>query len=337
MAIRPAQVTDLPRIDQLYQEGLQLSLQGEGATSPIRLWQIVSRTLSSLLPMMTPSEMLYVLEEDGRVMGFIQAERVSGRDSRVPSRTPAPGEAIRVLNLSLALELVGGGGALIDHLCNEALQRGVGRVYVRLPEGHPGLETFRAHDFQVYATERVFYRSDLFGLRGDFSAPGLRAARRDDTLGLYTLYLAATPQQVSQFEAPDLDHWRALYAERLGHYARRPARSLVLERGELDGWLGVEPAHPGRPHTLAMLARPDAGVRGEVQKQLLSEAARQLEGHPGAAWCNVRSYDTATQRVLQDALFEVLTGQELMVREMRVREKAPARAKKEKAMTPAFG
>jgi hypothetical protein len=51
----------------------------------------------------------------------------------------------------------------------------------------------------------------------------------------------------------------------------------------------------------------------------------------------VRSYDTATQRVLQDALFEVLTGQELMVREMRVREKAPARAKKEKAMTPAFG
>lgn len=337
MPIRSAQVTDLARIDEIYNQGKQLSLQGEGATHPIRLWQMLTRSFSSLLPLATPSEMLYVLEDDGgKVVGFIQAEILSSADGR--SRVP---EAIRVLNLSLAPYLSGGaGGALIDHLCSAAIGIGVGRVYVRIPEGHPVMQSFKAHAFQRYAQDRVFFR-DTLGEPVTSDVPaGLRAARRRDLLGLFTLYLASTPKGVSQIEAPDFGQWRAVHeTEWLQRFGRRPAKSMVVESGnEVVGWVGIEPGQPGRPHTISIMARGDHSPRGELQAQLLALCQRQLRAHPGAIWCNVRNYDTTTTRVLQDAGFEHLAGQELLVRELRARAVAPARkTKKEKAMAPVFG
>ncbi|MFY9614998.1 MAG: hypothetical protein WAT58_06325 [Candidatus Dormiibacterota bacterium] len=336
MPIRAAQVTDLGSIDEIYNQGKDLSLQGEGATHPIRLWQMVTRTFSSLLPLATPSEMLFVLEDDkGKVVGFIQAEMLASA-----GRTRAS-EAMRVLNLSLAPSPAGAaGGALIDHLCNEAIAKGVGRIYVRIPEGHPVMESFKAHAFRRYAQDRVFFRETLGEPSKVEPIPGLRAARRKDLFGLFTLYLASTPKPVSQVEAPDYDHWRAVHeAEWLQRFGRRPSKSMVVEHAnEIVGWVGIEPAQPGRPHTLSIMARGDFSPRGDLQEQLLAHAQRELAGHPGAIWCNVRNYDTTTTRVLQDAGFEHLAGQELLVRELRARALAPARKpKKEKVMAPVFG
>jgi len=331
--IRSAQVTDWPRIDQLYSDGHAPTLQGEGQTHPIRLWQMLTRTFSSLLPLATPSELLYVLEQSGKVMGFIQAEVLSNGTA---ARVRRAEEAVRVLNLSLAPELSPtAGGALIDHLCNEALEMGVARVYVRLPEGHGVVESFRAHGFVPYARDRVFYRANLDGLEPGDGPPGLRRARRKDLLGLFTLYLAVTPKVVSQMEAPDFAHWRLLYeSEWLERFNRRTAHAMVVDAGELDGWLGVQPGSPGRPHTLSMLARSDS-----LAPALLARAVRELVSQPGPAWVNVRNYDTATTRVLQDAGFEGLAGQELFVRDMRAAARALAagRRKDEKALAPAFG
>jgi hypothetical protein len=336
--IRSAQVTDLGRIDQIYSEGLQMALRGDGATHPIRLWQMVTRTLSSLLPLSTPSEMLYVLEDNDRVMGFIQGETLSSTDNPVARGAV---EAIRVLNLSLSPELSGtAGGALIDHLCGEALARGIGRIYVRIPDGHPVAESFKAHGFTRYASDRVFYRPEPDDPPAQPVVEGLRQARRKDVLGLFTLYLAATPKAVSQVEAPDFDQWRAVHiSDWMQRFGRRSARSLVVQRGgELVGWLGVEPGPPGRPNTISMMARGDFSPKGELQGLLLAQALHDLEGHPGAVWCNVRNYDTVTTRVLQDAGFELLAGQDLLVREMRVKVAAAARQrKKDKALAPVFG
>jgi hypothetical protein len=336
MEIRSAQVTDLAVIDALYHEGLQLALQGEGATQPVRLWHIVSRTLSSLLPLATPSEMLFVLEERGRVMGFIQGEILTAGDSRVRQR-PA---AVRVLNLSLATTLSSSaGGALIDHLCNAALQQGAARIYVRLPVDHPATESFRAHLFRPYARDRVFYRDDLAGLHPGPADAGLRAARRRDLGAIFNLYLAATPRAVSQLEAPDFAQWQALHeSEWNAGLSRGPGRGWLLERAEVLAWLGLQPGAPGRPHTIALMVRSDAGADGDVQQRLLGEAVRRLARHPAAAWCNVRNYDTTTTRVLQEAGFAGLTGQELLVRDLRSPAAVPVRKqKKEKAFTPAFG
>jgi L-amino acid N-acyltransferase YncA len=336
MEIRAAQVTDLARIDQIYNEGLQLALQGEGATHPVRLWQVLTRTLSSLLPVATPSELLFVLDDDGKVMGFIQGEILTLGGLRRPRPT-----AVRVLNLSLAPELAStGGGALIDHLCNAALELGIARVYVRIPEGHAVVESFRAHGFQHYASDRVFYAEALPAGLSTNLVDGLRPSSRRDLLGLFTLYLASTPKAVSQMEAPDFDQWRAVYdSEWLGRFGRRPAVSLVVDRGEIVGWLGVEPASPGRPHTVMLAARGDASPHGEIQAELLGEAGRRLAPRaPGPVWCNVRNYDTVTTRILQEAGFTALAEQELLVREMRTRaaQRAPQKQKKEKALAPAF-
>ncbi|MDP9325070.1 MAG: hypothetical protein M3O87_00855, partial [Candidatus Dormibacteraeota bacterium] len=118
-----------------------------------------------------------------------------------------------------------------------------------------------------------------------------------------------------------------------------PSKSLVVEHAnEIVGWVGIEPGQPGRPHTLSIMAGSDFSPRGDLQEQLLAYARRELAGHPGAIWCNVRNYDTTTTRVLQDAGFEHLAGQELLVRELRARALAPARKpKKEKVMAPVFG
>lgn len=338
MEIRSAQVTDLASIDQIYNDGLKTALAGEGATHPIRLWQMVTRTLSSLLPLSIPTDMLYVLEEKGKVMGFIQAESLSSSDNPVARNAV---EAVRVLNLSLSSELSGtAGGALIDHLCGEALGRGVTRIYVRIPDGHAVAESFKAHGFVRYANDRVFFRPTAQASPAASDVPGLRAARRKDGLGLFTLYLSTTPKAVSQVEAPDFDQWRALHlSERMQRFGRRSSRSLVVERGgQVVGWLGIEPGPPSRPHTISMMANADASPKGELQELLVARAMRDLGGHPGAVWCNVRNYDTLTTRVLQDAGFEALAGQDLLVRELRVKVGARVRVpKKEKAMAPVFG
>jgi L-amino acid N-acyltransferase YncA len=346
MEIRSAQVTDLASIDQIYTEGLATALAGEGATHPIRLWQMVTRTISSLLPLSIPTDMLYVLEEKGKVMGFIQAESLSSSDNPMARNAI---EAVRVLNLSLSSELSGtGGGVLIDHLCGEALTRGAARIYVRIPDGHAVAESFKAHGFVRYANDRVFFRHSAEEPPAAAEVPGLRPARRKDAFGLFTLYLATTPKAVSQMEAPEFEQWRALHlnermslrvSEHMPRLGRRLPRNMVVERGgEIVGWLGIEPGPPSRPHTISMMARTEASPRGELQELLLGRALADLGGHPGAVWCNVRNYDTVTTRVLQDAGFEVLAGQDLLVRELRVRVPSAVRqTKKEKAMAPVFG
>jgi hypothetical protein len=202
------------------------------------------------------------------------------------------------------------------------------------------MESFKAHAFRRYAQDRVFFRDGAWEPPRDEEVPGLRPARRKDLLGLFTLYLASTPRAVSQIEAPDYGQWRAVHeAEWLQRFGKRTSKSLVVEHGgEIVGWVGVEPAQPGRPHTIAIMAREDARTRGQLHRHLLATAQRHLAGHEGAVWCNVRNYDTTTTRVLQDAGFEQLAGQELLVREMRVRALAPARKpKKEKVLAPVFG
>ena len=83
-------------------------------------------------------------------------------------------------------------------------------------------------------------------------------------------------------------------AEWLERFSRQPSRSLVVENAsEIVGWVGIEPAQPGRPHTMSMMARSDKPHQN-LQEQLLAQAQRELAGHPGAIWSNVRNYDTTT-------------------------------------------
>src|SRR5439155_26456670 len=144
MRIRAANIRDVGRIEQIYREGGE---QMSEAVPPARLWSLLSHTLSALLPL-AQETLLYVGEEEGRLLGFVQAAGEPLGISLTGART------LQVLNLCVA------GGAepaevavpLVEHLCGQALAKGVHRIFVRLPLDDALTPVFRMQGFRQYAT-----------------------------------------------------------------------------------------------------------------------------------------------------------------------------------------
>src|SRR6202165_2900574 len=70
MKIRTAGWLDLARIEELHRSS---DMRLSGAAPPAaRLWTVLSSTLSALLPL-SQETLIYVAEDGGKVVGFIQA------------------------------------------------------------------------------------------------------------------------------------------------------------------------------------------------------------------------------------------------------------------------
>jgi len=162
MKIRAASLLDLARIEELHRSSDQ---RWSEAAPPARLWSLLSSTLSALLPL-TQETLIYVAEDAGKVVGFIQA---SGQPVSLDLRRA---RVLQVINLHVAdgsdAEVVV--PTLINHLCNQALERGSLRLFVRLPDRDPLLPAFRLQGFRQYATEVVVY-ADQPAMRSDHFPP----------------------------------------------------------------------------------------------------------------------------------------------------------------------
>src|SRR5947208_13873975 len=150
MKLRNASLLDFPRIEQIHREA---EARFSTIPPPARLWALVSQTLTALLPL-SQETMLYVAEERGRVVGFVQA---SGRPLTL--RLPAKATTLQILNLCVANDADEREVAprLVEHLCEQAGRNGVNRLFVRVPLAHPLLQVFRVEGFGQYATESVLY------------------------------------------------------------------------------------------------------------------------------------------------------------------------------------
>jgi hypothetical protein len=319
--LRAASLLDLARIEEMHRSA---DMSVNSVPPAARLWSLLSSTLSALLPL-SQETLIYVAEEKGKVVGYIQA---SGQ----PVGLDLPrARALQVLNLQVAegADTDEVAPALVDHLCNQALERGAHRVFVRLPEGDPFLPVFRLRGFRQYATELVVY-SDKPVRRLAPTPEGSRARRRGDSRLLYQLYRKVTPQEVSQVEAPTYREWRALYGERYGGLAVRGSNKeeVVVDRVELAGWVKVERSSGARPNTLSFLALPDSSLPGELADLGLS----LLGDSDGPAWSSLRHYDSHMIDALRGRGFSVLLIQLLLVKELAVR--VPVR---EKGLVPSFG
>lgn len=82
MKIRAAGLLDLARIEEMHRTAdVRLS---EAEPPAARLWSLLSSTLSALLPL-SQETLIYVAEENGKVVGFIQASgQPLGLDLRGP-------------------------------------------------------------------------------------------------------------------------------------------------------------------------------------------------------------------------------------------------------------
>ncbi|HYM66626.1 MAG TPA: hypothetical protein VEW68_04995 [Patescibacteria group bacterium] len=322
MKLRTASLLDLARIEELHRSS---DKQWSEAAAPARMWSLLSSTLSALLPL-SQETLIYVAEVGGKVVGFIQA---SGQPVSLDLRRA---RVLQVINLHVAdgsdAEVVV--PALVQHLCNQALQRGALRLFVRLPDRDPLLPAFRLQGFRQYATEVVVYAEKPRMLSNQFPQ-GIRPMRRGDDRLLYQLYRHVTPQGVSQLEAPTYKEWRALHgAEWTGRLAARGSEKLeqVVDRVEVAGWVKVERSSGARPDTLNFMVLPESPLPSELADFGLS----MLGDSESPAWSSLRHYDSHMIDALRGRGFSVLLTQLLLVKELAVR--VPVR---EKGLVPSFG
>ena len=323
MKIRAAGLLDLARIEEMHRSSdIRLS---EAAPPAARLWSLLSSTLSALLPL-SQETLMYVAEDGGKVVGFIQA---SGQPLGLDLRRAT---VLQVLNLQVAegSDADEVAPALVEHLSNQALERGALRLFVRLPERDPLLPAFRLRGFRQYATEVVVY-ADKPAMRSEEFPDGVRLVKRGDNRMLYQLYRKVTPQGVSQIEAPTYREWRAMHGgEWTGRLAARGSdkQEYVVDRIEVVGWVKAERGSGTRPDTLNFMALPEGPLPGE-----LADFGLSLLGESDApAWSSLRHYDSHMIDALRGRGFSVLLTQLLLVKELAVR--VPVR---EKGLVPSFG
>ena len=322
MKIRPAGLLDLARIEEMHRSSdIRLS---EAAPPAARLWTVLSSTLSALLPL-TQETLIYVAEDAGKVMGFIQASgQPLGLD--LPRAT-----FLQVLNLQVAdgADSDEVAPALVEHLCNQAIERGAHRLFVRLRERDALLPVFRLRGFRQYATEVIVY-ADKPEMQSDRFPEGARPIRRGDTRMLYQLYRKVTPQGVSHLEAPTYREWRALHGGWTGSLAARRSekQEQVVDQIELTGWVKAERSSGARPNTVSYMALPESTLAGELADLGLS----LLGDSELPAWSSLRHYDSHMIDALRGRGFSVLLTQLLLVKELAVRVSVP-----EKGLVPSFG
>ena len=81
MKLRNASLLDFSRIEQIHREA---EARFSTVPPPARLWALVSQTLSALLPL-SQETLLYVAEDEGRVMGFVQTAFAASQVLGVPA------------------------------------------------------------------------------------------------------------------------------------------------------------------------------------------------------------------------------------------------------------
>jgi hypothetical protein len=310
LKLRSASLLDLVRIEQIYREA---ETGFSAVPPPARLWSLFSHTLSALLPL-SHETLLYVAEEDGRIIGFVQA---SGHPLTVS--LPAKISSLQVLNLCVATgaDPDAVAPALIEYLCEQVGQKGVSRLFVRIPLEDSLMDTFRLQGFRQYATESVLY-AEAPEARCTAPPPGLRPCRsRDDRL-LYHLYRKVTPWGVAHLEAPTYREWKALRGS--------PGQQEVIDRVEIVGWCRVQKGSQARPHTLSLMALPEQGLADELADHAIAASDAQ------SAWSSLRHYDAHLIDALRGRGFSLLLTQALLVRELAVRVALP-----EKNLVPSFG
>jgi GNAT superfamily N-acetyltransferase len=320
--LRAAGLLDLGRIEELHRAAE--NHPNEAAPPAARLWSLLSSTLSALLPL-AQETLIYVAEDGGKVVGFIQA---SGK----PLGLDLPrAKVLQVLNLQVVESRDSDdiAAALVDHLSNQALQRGAHRLFVRLPDRDPLITVFRLRGFRQYATEQILFAEKP--RRGITPAPeGARQVKRGDGRRLYQLYRKVTPEHVSQLEAPTYREWRALHGEWTGRLAARGSNKeeIVVERIELVGWVKAERGGGAQPHTLSFLALPEQPLPDELADLGLTF----LHDTSSPVWSSLRHYDSHMIDALRGRGFSVLLTQLLLVKELAIQVPAA-----EKGLVPSFG
>lgn len=224
---------------------------------------------------------------------------------------------------------------LLTYICQQAGERGIERLFARLPEGGEEINLFSKVGFNVYTREDVFCLTGGSQAKASpLSGVNIRPYRSEDVIAVQQLYAAVASRSVQQAENlsgqgrfSPLDIW-PVTGKRQG---------CILERkGEI---VGCWTARSGRiGHWLHILLHPQAY---DYADGLLAHGLATLHNISSVpVYCGVREYQGGLRAGLEDTGFQPFVSQTLMVKHITVRVTDPLRAlrsaldKRAEASTP---
>ncbi|MBX5489957.1 MAG: hypothetical protein IRZ14_02275 [Chloroflexi bacterium] len=204
--------------------------------------------------------------------------------------------------------------ALLQRICDDALQRGARRIFLELPRDAPHLLVARRVGFQQYTEAALLVHPPLDGPSPSSWRPRPRA--RGDEQALFQLYTAAVPAPARAAEAMTLEEWAALHKGVRRWSPRQLAgrRQFVWDGPEgAVAWLEV--AESGRSQHLEWLVHPAYERRcDEVVAGGLSYAQPRLR-----LYATCRAYQPGLRTALERAGFEPVTECAVLVCQLAVR------------------
>ena len=307
--IKSFDVRDFLLVSKLQSQGMLLNLE-EALTQTYRP---LLEALVGCLPLQGMGVFTYVCDEmegDRRMAGFAQARmRRESAEADVVYLTPS---------LSVAEKAVALWCRLLEHLCLEAGEQGIQRIFAHLPEDGPEVEAFQQVGFSLYAREDVFR---LVKTPSDLSHPERRTVRPQkptDNWGLQGLYAAVAPRLVQQAESLTARGREATPGSWLRQ--TRGEGYVMKDKGEVIGYLRIRKGQTG--HCLKMLLHPQAYERAdELIEQALSLLA---EYPPRPSYCCLPRYQGGLRAPLEAKGFQLFASQCAMVKHTTVRIKEPA-------------
>lgn len=279
----------------------------------------------SQLPSSPRKSVVYVYVERGAVLGYVQARcRWHKQDEWTITTLGA---------IDRAPDHVW--EALLEQVCQAAGEEGVMRLFVKVPNGSPLMEEFRALGFTRYTNERI-WGNLYFGATGAPSAEPVHAALRrqsnQDAWNLMQLYASVTPPVTRHAEDLSTREWRRSGIPRLLRLSSGPLERAYVWGDEsvtkggsgLGGYIRLLSA--ARGHWVTTMFRPDNANRAIYPQALdfvLWKAAR-LGSKP--VYSGVREYQAEAEGHLEERGFHLLSEQALLVKylvePLKVREPA---------------
>ena len=259
---------------------------------------LVRSSVGSLRPLLRNQPRTLVGVDQGKIAAFVQFQP-SGRDHRwialgagYLSSLYAPEDAVE---------------QLLRYTIQAAGQRGVKRLYARLPGESQLADIYQKVGFQAYAAETVWVAERL-DLAGSIDAMPLREQEVTDTWAVHQLYNASAPRDVQYAEAATSQRWELTHPGRRGSVIR----GYLLEMGfQLTAYARVLSC--GERHHLEVMFSPESKVD---RASFLRSVLGRTHGHARLrqVYVALRSYQQETEAALESLAFRPRIDQRCTIR-----------------------
>jgi hypothetical protein len=201
---------------------------------------------------------------------------------------------------------------LLSQVCLGAGQRGAERVYIRLLDQDPLIDTARQLGFAASSTE-VLYKGRR-KLSASAGTSGLREKGAHDEYGLFRLYSASTPSEIRFASGVTFDQWTSSRQR-----TRWRSREFVYEKdSQVKGH--VRAIQRLRSGLLIVDIHPD----DESDASALVDYGLARLRWVNTVYCPVPEYHLALQRLLVRKGYDAVAEYTILVKSMAV----PARAER---------